>query len=87
MGSAVSKGERGSPFSRLQKLPVSVCAVNQMKTVHQAAWFAPQKLDFGVTPGLWAPTLPGNPVSRLLADLFTSRERVRDSNKIIVQSP
>lgn len=87
MGSAVSEGEGGSPFSWLQELPVSACAGNQMNTAHWVAWFAPQKLDFGVTPGLWVPTLPGKPVSRLPADLLTSREWVRDSSKIIVQSP
>lgn len=87
MGSAVSEGERGSPFSWLQELPVSACAGNQMNTAYWVAWFALQKLDFGVTPGLWVPTLPSKPVSRLPADLFTSRVWVRDSSKIIVQSP
>lgn len=38
-------------------------------------------MDFGVT---WVPTLPGNPVSRLLV---TSREGARGNNKIIVWSP
>jgi len=52
-----------------------------MISVYQMAWLTRQILDLGVT---WVPTLPGNPVSRLLV---TSREGARGNNKIIVWSP
>jgi len=55
-----------------------------MKNGHQTARFSRQELAFGVMLGPWVPVLPGNPLSRLLADLFALGEWARGSNKIIV---